>query len=425
MSVDIKKVFEYYEKDRKYAVSFEKFYEAGWSKKTCLLYLQCVEQLRSAVILLVQSQYSLAYDNFLKKFNGKTNIYKDIIDASIDNLKYFLEQTTGQEWEIESLKSFYKNFPHIYSRYYVSMDLYLLDDCEDLCGYIYLSVDEFRKVLEEKVYSAIKKKKATLSLSGIDINEDNYSFEKLSKLKEEFYSIEQEYGLDEVKEINIKDYNSIQRSASIQEVYISCRDDINDIIESLETAIEDKHNKEYKDEYTLYVCAGLIRCQKDHHNVICVNAHLNTVEDMDVVLNVNYCKDCNLFFISKDEYDEYKKEYPGLIANFKFVSLNEELGNIFDNMEEFSVLALNGYNVRKDGPDHLTRCKILSRVMEKGIMSKSEIIQHINGLIDTRRMQSKMQSAVCKWREDLDFVRNFEIDNQENYNINKVEKYRK
>lgn len=93
----------------------------------------------------------------------------------------------------------------------------------------------------------------------------------------------------------------------------------------------------------------------------------------------------------------------------------------FGNREEYSFLALAGYTVSKNkGLRAETRQRILSYLMEAGC-SKYEIINHLDMLIEVNGSKANMDSARRKWIEDLDYVREYNIDNQRHIRVNAIE----
>ncbi len=67
-----------------------------------------------------------------------------------------------------------------------------------------------------------------------------------------------------------------------------------------------------------------------------------------------------------------------------------------------SILAMYGYNL-SSGLSMNERQDVLRMVMDKGIMSWNQIIEHLEFLINTHGMMGHDQ-AVDTWYEDIDFV---------------------
>lgn len=178
------------------------------------------------------------------------------------------------------------------------------------------------------------------------------------------------------------------------------------------------------DKNTLYVYNGRIKCIREKHPMTCVNAHIDTASDERAVLNVNYCSKCRRFYISYAEYMNYMEKYKALITRIVLVNENgnEADANYF---AVESTLKLCGYTVSQErGFTAEDRARLLSNMIYNGIVSKSEVIQHINWLIHMNGKKAANFIAKEKWEEDLNFVRNLDTDNQPDYRIEKIEAYR-
>lgn len=174
----------------------------------------------------------------------------------------------------------------------------------------------------------------------------------------------------------------------------------------------------------LYVHKGTIICQKEKHSIVAATAILTGGNDVDIELSVNYCKDCNRFFINYISYEAYKKRYGILIGN---IVLEDECKSAFSDimLAEASPLKLCGYSVnQKDALSKETRHYIITKILEKGIMSKSEIIRYLEYFININGRRKGNSIAVAKWKDDLNFTLSYRIDTQERYRISEIKRYR-
>lgn len=160
---------------------------------------------------------------------------------------------------------------------------------------------------------------------------------------------------------------------------------------------------------TLYVHQGYIKCLKEHHKVINVTLRIpSTIKRNSVVINANYCFDCDRFFISSDEYEHYRSIYPIMLIRFEYVS-DSGLGRY---LADKSPLMMAGYSVRANLKySDAQRQNILRNVIELGILKKHEVINYLNYFISMNGKARGMEAAVSKWEKDLEYVRthNFEL----------------
>ena len=176
---------------------------------------------------------------------------------------------------------------------------------------------------------------------------------------------------------------------------------------------------------TLYVYTGRIKCIRDKHNMVCVNALIDTASREVATLNVNCCLNCNRFYISYDEYTHYMEKYKSLLTRIVLVNQNGECE--FNNKPAIeSTLKLCGYSVSQEKSlSFEERTFLLSSLIHNGIVTKPDVIQHLNWLIRMNGKKAGNGIAKKKWEEDLAFVRELGINTQTSYKISSVVPYTK
>lgn len=177
-------------------------------------------------------------------------------------------------------------------------------------------------------------------------------------------------------------------------------------------------------ENVLYICKGIIFCNKHNHKIFSVTGILASLSGNPLKLNVNYCADCNMFFISYAEFKYYRDIYGILLGNY-FIqeNFNSTSGN-YENLSAESILRLCGYTVNQR--DNLTvkqRRLILSNLMDRKIITKPRIMSYLQFFINSSKYRDNMKIANQKWQEDLIWVRNYNIDTQKHFLINSIQKF--
>ena len=110
-------------------------------------------------------------------------------------------------------------------------------------------------------------------------------------------------------------------------------------------------------------------------------------------MTVTYCKDCNRFFISEVSYEYYRKKYGAIIGNIKLEHSNVTYNGEF--LAEESPLHLCGYNVnQQDNYSREERRFIISKIIDRGIMSKYEVINYLEYFISHNGQQSRNRLAL-------------------------------
>lgn len=172
----------------------------------------------------------------------------------------------------------------------------------------------------------------------------------------------------------------------------------------------------------LYIYKGNIRCHRYGHNLIQATAILHNKTDNKIILNVEYCTECKKFILEYTVFEEYRRRYGVLVGNFRMV-VNGEFDSDYDLAEE-SPLMLSGYNVsQKDGYTSKERHYILARIIHDRIMDKGDVIRYLSYFIRKNGAKRGNEMALSKWREDLEFVQNYNINTQPSTIISDIRKY--
>ena len=178
-------------------------------------------------------------------------------------------------------------------------------------------------------------------------------------------------------------------------------------------------------EHILYIRKGIIACKKNNHIIIPATGILISLNQRPVKINVNYCKNCKQYFIGLDEYKRYQEQFGALLGNYSFQNINFTRGKGFAQLADESPLHLCGYTVNQtDNLSPRQRRLILENMMDHNILGKPEIINYLEFFIRSNKNQSKKQSAVQKWTDDLNWVRNFNINRQRKFLISQIKKAR-
>jgi hypothetical protein len=191
-----------------------------------------------------------------------------------------------------------------------------------------------------------------------------------------------------------------------------------------------KNGKAPTDEWkanqnTLYVFRGGIPCQNNHHNYHTVTAVLLGKRDKNIELTVNYCNNCRMLFIDEQSYQAYRKKYGVIIGNIKFKNMEKHFPKE-DSLALESPLMLCGYNVRQQGG--LTkeeRRYVISRILDRGIMTKSVVIKYLSFFIKRNGKKENNSVAAKKWQEDLKFTLDYKMELQAKVPIKNITAYKK
>lgn len=140
--------------------------------------------------------------------------------------------------------------------------------------------------------------------------------------------------------------------------------------------------------------------------VMCANS------DIPVPFNIYHDSKEDRYFINGASYSEYSARYGLPMMKLKAYVPR---GSVFsmNNLSEMSVLRLYGYTVNEnDGLTEGERHELLKNLMDSKLMSKTDILNHIEWLINTHEKSAQYMTACDKWKADLQFVNTYKIDSQ-------------
>lgn len=180
---------------------------------------------------------------------------------------------------------------------------------------------------------------------------------------------------------------------------------------------------QWSEKDTLYIHKGTIKCQRNNHKIISATAVLIGRNESKIELNVNYCTECNLFFLNYESYKLYRNRYGMLLGNLR---LEAEGMTLFGDtyLAEASPLKLCGYSVnQQDGYSKSERQYIISKIIDNEIMQKTDVIKYLEYFINMNGKKTGNEIALHKWMEDLEFVLKYHSEHQNKYDIRNIKRY--
>lgn len=396
-------------------IPFEKFQKNGWTENTFFKYLTLCEQIRAIGILssLIPNDQDQYVSSILKKYSHKLigflfeNCYivdfdefiitKELICSNISIYPYKIPYSSGSKdkdlntflyYDPDSFRGLLEYFV---SRFLCSKPLIPKNDDD-------ISLNEAESKLNYLEYLQKKIEKNNY-LSTPDINR----YSGLVK----WYKEQLNYKNLFLAEGGPKYRNKLEAEIDKQKAIIGQQSD----------SLMFQYQK-----HTLYICKGKIQCLKQSHSIICVTAKVPTIDNELVTLNVNYCRDCQKFFLDYVEYENYCQIYHGLIGKFQLVTAGYKMD--FNNRKPESILRLCGYSVSCNSfLSTKDRQKILKSIIDNKILQKHQLAHYLSVFIITNGKRTGNEIARKKWKEDLDFVESYEMNTQPIVYIDNIQKY--
>lgn len=382
-------------------IEYGEFCECGWSVGEYLTYCDLIAQLRSALIV------EETYEN-----NTPTTATSG--DKMIALLKW-VGQACG--------RSVSPNYDLVYALKrqirYLEHDEY--GDVGDL-PYFYRSESDFRYEVEKHLFSILTMHPQEAKLCTPYCSNRSHAVSLQNSLIVEkatiINSLEKHMPLSGGE-------SALYAWARKKEVALLQIDELDAQIGALQWRIEEFDNGGEFDasKNILYVYKGFIKCQRDHHNLTCVNAKIRSKNGKYIYLNVNYCTDCKQFFISYSEYLHYRSMYGILIAKIVMIS-NGEYSNDIDYLAAESPLKLCGYSVSQaEGLTAQARQDLLRELIQLDIIKKTEVIRYLSWFIQMNGQKFGNEIARSKWESDLDYVRGLNTAKQDTHLIAGIKPY--
>lgn len=136
-----------------------------------------------------------------------------------------------------------------------------------------------------------------------------------------------------------------------------------------------------------------------------------------------YCPQCKKCFISYNKYINYRRRYGALLGNIKIA--NSSFVTSETELAEESILHICGYSVNQsDNLSKTERHAILQYLIDSKVSSKPEIISYLDFFIHRNGKKQNMDEAVRRWTEDINWVRDYQINRQNHYKIANIQKNR-
>lgn len=183
------------------------------------------------------------------------------------------------------------------------------------------------------------------------------------------------------------------------------------------------------DNDILYLYKGnCIRCKRySNHKIISATAMIKTEQKERVPINIEYCTECDKFLMPYSSFESYRKRYEFLIIKLQEVDADGDFPQEFYTSlkrSNNSPLKLAGYNVNAaQGLKTERRHQLLANIISDGVLPKYRVIEYLCYFISQGEYQDRMQNAVAKWKEDLEFVENYQIEEQPKQDIDYLSKY--
>ena len=158
------------------------------------------------------------------------------------------------------------------------------------------------------------------------------------------------------------------------------------------------------------------KCMYNSHKTVNIDAKVSIIDQNGNIKNkkipAGYCASCKVYFILDSTYENLLKNGIPVCRISSASSYLKEKTNTHDgmNLAEESILKQYGYTVAEnESLSPAQRRKILSCLIDSGIMSKMGVISYLDFFINSKKKLKKFDNAVKKWKSDRAYVEKYKI----------------
>lgn len=296
-------------------------------------------------------------------------------------------------------------------------DVYI-DTYHECCCNTYISPLEWASAIDSIIFSALF---GRLNPDNCTIEDENH--EKRTFCKEYSALVSDLKTTIRSKPLFRIDFNNWDKYSFQIIEYADYYNRILESFDSIENCRADYEN--YIDPETLYVTKGIMRCVICNHPIESTTAFFIERNGREIELNANHCTMCNINYISYESYCSYLDMYGILLGRIEImIDGNSSFGKS-NTMNDSSPLRVFGYTVNSiaDFSDD-ERHSFLYNVIETGIMRKFEVIRYLEMFIRFQGKKKGNEAALKKWKEDLRYVNNLNINTQRRVLLGEIKPYK-
>lgn len=162
-------------------------------------------------------------------------------------------------------------------------------------------------------------------------------------------------------------------------------------------------------ERDVIVKSSIKHCTISHHKVIDMKAQVLVILPNGKVASdaiaASYCYGCNEYYVLTDDYSRLRGIPLCKVYSTQKHARVKEMKHEYMGFHSQSILFSYGYNVNSDKSlTAVQRRTILSELIARKILSRAEIVSHLNFLLAINHGKSSYVRATKKWIADRDFI---------------------
>ena len=156
--------------------------------------------------------------------------------------------------------------------------------------------------------------------------------------------------------------------------------------------------------HTVTLFSRFLSCAINKHQLKYYHAKVKDLKadkNTQYIACLIYCCECNRYYMDLTQYNQKFRRHE-ILPNFK-IYYDESIFTGYNNFKLQSELSLYGYNARKTTPKSY-RQHVLYDVISNNLMTKGEVVSHLQGLISLSEPRSNMRDVIKRYAEDIMFI---------------------
>lgn len=176
--------------------------------------------------------------------------------------------------------------------------------------------------------------------------------------------------------------------------------------------------------HDIIVLNNTLKCDTKHktHDISVGLPVLDESGYVDIIyVLASYCEDCKRYTITKEVFNNISGVILCEVINKIGITAENKDDVEIELSQHESILYRYGYNVKtSENLSTKQRHIIIASLVESGIMTRTQIIDHLTSLINRGEKIESWKRAVDKWKQDRYYTQDYKTENLPNVIANKI-----
>ena len=172
------------------------------------------------------------------------------------------------------------------------------------------------------------------------------------------------------------------------------------------------------------VLNNTLKCDSKHKThdiniIIPILGKIGNITSVNVL--ASYCEDCKRYTITKESFNEINSVILCEMIDKIGITTENDNDEMMELAQHESILYRYGYNVKsKNSLTSKQRHIIIASLVEAGVLTRSQIVDHLTMLINRGEKIESWKDATEKWKQDRYFTLKYKKENLPSVIANKI-----